>query len=55
MISWSEQSFLGWFDRFEVKRANMPADLGYAVFALNLFGAGMRPVFRFRSGGLEGD
>jgi dienelactone hydrolase len=29
---------------YEVKRANMPADLGYAVFALDLFGAGVRPT-----------
>ena len=28
---------------YEVKRANMLADLGYAVFALDLFGAGVRP------------
>jgi dienelactone hydrolase len=29
---------------YEVKRANMLADLGYAVFALDLFGAGVRPT-----------
>jgi dienelactone hydrolase len=29
---------------YEVKRANMLADLGYAVFALDLFGAGLRPT-----------
>ena len=29
---------------YEVKRADMLADLGYAVFALDLFGAGVRPV-----------
>jgi dienelactone hydrolase len=29
---------------YEVKRANMLADLGYAVFALDLFGAGIRPT-----------
>ncbi|MDJ0817110.1 MAG: dienelactone hydrolase family protein [Desulfobacterales bacterium] len=29
---------------YEVKRANMLADLGYAVFAIDLFGAGMRPT-----------
>jgi len=29
---------------YEVKRANMLADLGYAVFAADLFGAGMRPT-----------
>jgi dienelactone hydrolase len=29
---------------YEIKRANMLADLGYAVFALDLFGAGMRPT-----------
>lgn len=28
---------------YEVKRANMLADLGYAVFAVDLFGAGIRP------------
>jgi dienelactone hydrolase len=28
---------------YEVKRAQMLADLGYAVFALDLFGAGVRP------------
>lgn len=28
---------------YEVKRADMLADLGYAVFAADLFGAGMRP------------
>ena len=26
---------------YEVKRANMLADLGYAIFALDLFGAGV--------------
>ena len=29
---------------YEVKRANMLANLGYAVFALDLFGAGVRPT-----------
>ena len=29
---------------YEVKRANMLADLGYAVFAVDLFGAGVRPT-----------
>jgi dienelactone hydrolase len=29
---------------YELKRANMLADLGYAVFALDLFGAGVRPT-----------
>jgi dienelactone hydrolase len=29
---------------YEVMRANMLADLGYAVFALDLFGAGVRPT-----------
>jgi len=29
---------------YEVKRANMLADLGYTVFALDLFGAGVRPT-----------
>jgi dienelactone hydrolase len=29
---------------YEVKRSNMLADLGYAVFALDLFGAGVRPT-----------
>ena len=29
---------------YEVKRANMLADLGYAVFALDLFGANVRPT-----------
>ena len=29
---------------YEVKRANMLADLGYAVFASDLFGAGVRPT-----------
>jgi len=29
---------------YEVKRAQMLADLGYAVFALDLFGAGVRPT-----------
>jgi dienelactone hydrolase len=29
---------------YEVKRADMLADLGYAVFALDLFGAGVRPT-----------
>lgn len=28
---------------YEITRANMLADLGYAVFALDLFGAGIRP------------
>lgn len=28
---------------YEIQRANMLADLGYAVFALDLFGAGVRP------------
>ncbi|UCG20285.1 MAG: dienelactone hydrolase family protein [Deltaproteobacteria bacterium] len=28
---------------YEVKRANMLADMGYAVFAADLFGAGVRP------------
>lgn len=29
---------------YEVKRANMLADIGYAVFAVDLFGAGVRPT-----------
>jgi dienelactone hydrolase len=29
---------------YEVKRANMLADKGYAVFAADLFGAGVRPT-----------
>ncbi len=29
---------------YEVKRSNMLAELGYAVFALDLFGAGVRPT-----------
>ena len=29
---------------YEVKRADMLADLGYAVFALDFFGAGVRPT-----------
>ncbi len=29
---------------YEVKRANMLAELGYAVFAADLFGAGVRPT-----------
>lgn len=29
---------------YEVKRANMLAELGYAVFAVDLFGAGVRPT-----------
>jgi dienelactone hydrolase len=29
---------------YEIKRANMLADLGYAVFAPDLFGAGVRPT-----------
>jgi dienelactone hydrolase len=29
---------------YEIKRAQMLADLGYAVFALDLFGAGVRPT-----------
>ncbi len=29
---------------YEVKRANMLADMGYAVFAADLFGAGIRPT-----------
>ena len=29
---------------YEVKRANMLADLGYTVFAVDLFGAGVRPT-----------
>ena len=29
---------------YEVKRANILADLGYTVFALDLFGAGVRPT-----------
>ena len=29
---------------YEVKRADMLADLGYAVFAIDLFGAGIRPT-----------
>ena len=29
---------------YEIKRANMLADNGYAVFALDLFGAGVRPT-----------
>ena len=29
---------------YEIKRANMLADLGYAVFAADLFGAGVRPT-----------
>ena len=28
---------------YEIKRANMPAEMGYAVFAADLFGAGVRP------------
>ena len=28
---------------YEIKRAHMLADLGYAVFAMDLFGAGIRP------------
>ena len=28
---------------YEVKRANMLSDMGYAVFAADLFGAGVRP------------
>lgn len=31
-------------DDYEVKRANMLADIGYAVFAVDLFGAGVRPT-----------
>ncbi|CAB5135668.1 Dienelactone hydrolase family protein [Olavius algarvensis associated proteobacterium Delta 3] len=29
---------------YEVKRADMLADMGYAVFAADLFGAGVRPT-----------
>jgi dienelactone hydrolase len=29
---------------YEIKRANMLADLGYAIFAADLFGAGVRPT-----------
>ena len=29
---------------YEVQRANMLADLGYAAFAADLFGAGVRPT-----------
>lgn len=29
---------------YEVKRSNMLADLGYSVFAADLFGKGIRPV-----------
>jgi dienelactone hydrolase len=29
---------------YEVKRADMLADMGYAVFAMDLFGAGVRPT-----------
>ena len=29
---------------YEVKRANMLSDLGYAVFAMDLFGVGVRPT-----------
>jgi dienelactone hydrolase len=29
---------------YEMKRANMLADMGYAVFAVDLFGAGVRPT-----------
>jgi len=29
---------------YEIKRAHLLADLGYAVFALDLFGAGVRPT-----------
>jgi dienelactone hydrolase len=29
---------------YEIKRAHMLADMGYAVFALDLFGAGVRPT-----------
>src|SRR5210317_1901729 len=29
---------------YEIKRANMLAKLGYAVFAADLFGAGVRPT-----------
>ncbi len=29
---------------YEMKRANMLADMGYAVFAVDLFGAGIRPT-----------
>jgi dienelactone hydrolase len=29
---------------YEIKRADMLAELGYAVFALDLFGAGLRPT-----------
>ena len=38
--------FLDWvgLTDYEVKRANLLADLGYAVFALDLFGAGVRPT-----------
>ncbi|MEJ2038653.1 MAG: dienelactone hydrolase family protein [Desulfosarcinaceae bacterium] len=31
-------------DDYEIKRAGMLADLGYAVFAADLFGAGVRPA-----------
>ncbi len=29
---------------YEIKRANMLAELGYSVFAADLFGTGIRPV-----------
>jgi dienelactone hydrolase len=29
---------------YEVKRANMLVDMGYAIFAADLFGAGVRPT-----------
>lgn len=29
---------------YEVKRAQMPHDLGYAVFAVDMFGKGIRPT-----------
>ena len=29
---------------YEIKRANMLAEMGYAVFAADLFGAGVRPT-----------
>jgi dienelactone hydrolase len=29
---------------YEIKRSHMLADLGYAVFAMDLFGAGVRPT-----------
>jgi len=37
--------FLGWdgLADYEVKRANMLANMGYAVFSADLFGAGLRP------------